>query len=133
MRWMLVLGFAVAPCSAQPDSHPYGPCLDPAGRLEPNLCSAEDELCMGLPRRDGLCTRPCKTIDDCAESPFGQETARVRCWNPSLTDPNYFRTRCVLDCTDAPCPSGMTCSPTRYVGRDWDHTMICSWPYDPPE
>ena len=65
------------------------------------------EFCVFPTREGGYCSAACAPNDDpspCAPAPG--DTVSVSCLDIGTPD---GRTACALDCSDGPCPEGMTC------------------------
>jgi len=65
------------------------------------------EFCVFPTREGGYCSAACAPNDDpspCAAAPG--DTVSVSCLDIGTPD---GRTACALDCSDGPCPEGMTC------------------------
>ena len=65
------------------------------------------EFCVFPTREGGYCSAACVAAEDpsaCAEAPG--DTVTVSCLDIGTPD---CRTACALDCSDGPCPHGMTC------------------------
>jgi hypothetical protein len=77
-----------------------------------SACSTVDEcapleFCVFPTREGGYCSAACVAAEDpsaCAEAPG--DTVTVSCLDIGTPD---GRTACALDCSDGPCPHGMTC------------------------